>query len=84
MGNGLDHASIVLGIVAHEACDTAGRAATRRANSRVRTVTRPGTGVTRRPDNQAGRAGLVRAGPTVGQAKIGQGQNWPDFFGPKF
>ena len=24
------------------------------------------------------------AGPTVGQAKTGPGQNWPGFLGPKF
>ena len=31
-----------------------------------------------------GRAGPGWAGPTVGRAKTGQGQNWPGFFGPKF
>ena len=27
---------------------------------------------------------IGRAGPTVGRAKTGPGQNWPGFFGPKF
>ena len=31
-----------------------------------------------------GRAGPGRVGSTVDRAKIGPGQNWPDFFGPKF
>ena len=31
-----------------------------------------------------GRAGLGCAGPTLGRAKTGPGQNWPGFFGPKF
>ena len=31
-----------------------------------------------------GRAGLGWAGPIVSRAKTGPGQNWPDFFGPKF
>ena len=31
-----------------------------------------------------GRAGQGWAGPTVGRAKTGPGQNWPGFFGPTF
>ena len=31
-----------------------------------------------------GRVGLGWAGPTVGWAKTGSGQNWPGFFGQKF
>ena len=31
-----------------------------------------------------GRAGPGWAGPTVGRAKTGSGQNWPGFFGPIF
>ena len=31
-----------------------------------------------------GRARPGWAGPIVGRAKTGPGQNWPDFFGPKF
>ena len=36
-------------------------------------------GVEGRAGNRAGQTGLI-----VGRAKTGQGQNWPDFFGPKF
>ena len=32
---------------------------------------------------EIGRAGLGWTGPKMGRAKIGPGQNWPDFFGPK-
>ena len=31
-----------------------------------------------------GRAGTGWAGPTLGWAKTGPGQNWPGFFGQKF